>query len=359
MKDLKKHCELMVRRGHVERPPIYNNAYKKMSNLFNSETSEVKLSFSPYFIHYHRGFFSGEWDFEKHVHYYYDIFQAAKAQEARVLEVGCGFGLLSIFFGTFGAAEVIGIDLDTEKISGFKSLLKFVGMEDGLVKVALGDALNIDYSDKTFDVIVANDVLSHVRELEKLLEELTRLLIPGGRLYIYDDNNKLFLPNYYKYKEFWETCENGPMDKINFRGTDEQLSFADTRKKIILEIEPDLAQSQLNYLVRKTIGMYGKEIKSAVSEFKKNGRIRSCKGFKYRNPKTGEFPERPLNPYMISKAIRSRGFSSRALPTFFFVKSTGLKGSIKKVLSLMFRIIPSLSFLIAPSFRILGLKTKA
>jgi ubiquinone/menaquinone biosynthesis C-methylase UbiE len=232
-------------------------------------------------------------------------------------------------------------------------------MEDGPVRAVLGDGLNIDYSDKTFDVIVVNDVLSHVRELEDFLEELTRLLIPGGKLYIYDDNNKLFLPSYYKYKEFWETCENGPIDKINFRGKDERLSFADMRKNIISEIEPDLAQYQLDYLVRKTIGMYGKEIESAVSEFKKNGRIKRCKGFKYRNPKTGEFPERPLNPYMISKALRNRGFSSRALPTFFFVKSTGLKGSIKRILSLLFRIIPSLSFIIAPSFRILSLKTKA
>ncbi|MGD8706111.1 MAG: hypothetical protein PVI84_11395, partial [Syntrophobacterales bacterium] len=61
--------------------PLYNNTYKKISNLFNSENSEVELSFSPYFIHYHRGFFSGEWDFETHVHYYYDIFLATKAQD--------------------------------------------------------------------------------------------------------------------------------------------------------------------------------------------------------------------------------------------------------------------------------------
>ena len=66
---------------------------------------------------------------------------------------------MSVFFGTFGAVEVTGIDLDTEKVSGFKSLLKYVDLEDGLVKVELGDALNIGFSDETFDVIIANDVL--------------------------------------------------------------------------------------------------------------------------------------------------------------------------------------------------------
>ena len=82
---------------------------------------------------------------------------------------------MSIFFGTIGAAEVTGIDLDTEKVTGFKSLLKFVDMKEGHVKVELSDALNIGYPDETFEVIIANDLLSHTRELEKFLDEVTRL----------------------------------------------------------------------------------------------------------------------------------------------------------------------------------------
>jgi hypothetical protein len=104
--------------------------------------------------------------------------------------------------------------------------------------------------------------------------------------------------------------------------------------------------------------MYGKEIKSALSEFKETGKITNRKRFKYRNPITGEFPERSLNPYTISKSLRRKGFSCLALPTFFFGKLTGFKGNIKKAVWLIFKIIPSLSFIMAPSFRILFLKTK-
>lgn len=332
--------------------------FKKIKHLFDEEKEKIELSFSPYFVHYHRGFFSGEWDFERYVEYFYDVFEIAEAQESSVLDIGCGFGLMSIFLWNLGAAEVIGADLDTEKIAGFKSLLKLLNMEDGPVKAELGDACSVGYLDDRFDVIIANDVLSHVRDLDMFFEEMTRLLRLGGRLYIYDDNNKLFLPNFFEHRKFWKRCEKGPIDNIAFRGTDEQLSFADMRKKMILELAPDLAPSTLKYLVRKTAGMYGEEIKSVVFEFKETGKTRDHKRSKYRNPITGEFPERPLNPFMISRVLRGKGFSCRALPTFFFGRLRGFKGNIKRCLLLIFRLIPSLSFIMAPSFRILCTRRK-
>jgi ubiquinone/menaquinone biosynthesis C-methylase UbiE len=330
----------------------------KLQGLFRNNQEQIEEKFPPYFYHYHRGYFRGDWDFQRQVSYFYDVFRITKAQDARVLDIGCGFGVMSIFFQNFGAAEVIGVDVNDEKITGFKTLLEVLGLENGSIKAELGDALNIGYSDEEFDVIIANDVLSHVRDLDAFLEEVRRLLRPDGRLYIYDDNNKLFLINFFEHRKFWERCEKGPINNITFRGTDEKLSFSDMRKKMILELEPNCDSSRLKYLVRNTAGMYGDEIKSAVFEFKQTGKIRNQKRFKYRNPKTGEFPEKPLSPYMISRALRSKGFFCRALSTFFFVKPVGLKGIIKKGLELIFRVIPSASFIMAPSFRILCFKRK-
>ncbi|MBW2003224.1 MAG: class I SAM-dependent methyltransferase [Deltaproteobacteria bacterium] len=339
-------------------PVISESIFKKISNLFDMEKNKAESLFSPYFFHYHRGFFSGEWNLQRYLAYFYDVFTKTKAKKARVLDIGCGFGLMSIFFQNFGAAEVIGVDVNDEKITGFKTLLEILGLENGSIKAEFGDTLNIGYSDEEFDVIIANDVLSHVRDLGVFLEEVRRLLRPDGRLYIYDDNNKLFVLNFFERRKFWERCEKGPINDITFRGTDEKLSFSDMRKEMILELEPNCDPSQLKYLVRNTAGMYGDEIKSAVFKFKQTGKIRNQKRFKYRNPKTGEFPERPLSPYVISKALRSKGFFCWALPTFFFVKPIGLKGIIKKGLGLIFRVIPSASFIMAPSFRILCQKSR-
>jgi len=337
--------------------PTYTHLiFEKFDQLFRTE---VEILLPPYFSHYFRGFFSGERSFERYVDYFYDVFKVTKAEKARVLDIGCGFGLMSIFLGSFGAAEVFGVDLDAEKIAGFKSLLKYVDIEDGSIRAEIGDALDFGYPPNSFDVIVVNDVLSHIRSLDIFLDEVPPLLKPEGRLYIYDDNNNLFLPNFFRYRKFWEICEKGPVSDITYRGTDEQLPFADMRREMILKLEPNFSSSQLKYLVDKTAGMYGKEIDAAVYEYKEAGKVRSRKGFKFRNPRTGEFPERPLNPFRISEILRDQGFSCSALPTFFFGNLTGFKGNIKRSLQQIFWLIPSLSFIMAPSFRILCLKRKA
>ena len=52
------------------------------------------------------------------------------------------------------------------------------------VKLA-GNARQVRPEDfRTFDFIVAADVLEHLRDLEPVVEELNRLLVPGGRLVI-------------------------------------------------------------------------------------------------------------------------------------------------------------------------------
>ena len=329
---------------------------EKFDQLFQNE---VEIRLPPYFFHYFRGFFSGERSLERYVDYFYEVFKVTKAEKARVLDMGCGFGLMSIFFGSFGAETVFGVDVNAEKIAGFKSLLNYVGIEDNYIKAELGDALDLGYPPNNFDVILANDVLSHIRSIDMFLEQVSPLLKPEGRLYIYDDNNKLFLPNFFRYRKFWQICEKGPVGNITYRGTDRQLPFADMRREMILKLEPNFSSSQLKYLVDKTAGMYGKEIDAAVYEYKEGGKVRSRKGFKFRNPRTGEFPERPLNPFRISNIMKEQGFSCSALPTFFFGKLTGFKGSIKRSLKQIFWLMPYLSFIMAPSFRILCLKRKA
>lgn len=332
--------------------------FQKINHLFRMEKDKAEALFSPYFVHYHRGFFSETTDFRRQVEYFYNVFRIAKAEKARVLDIGSGFGLMSIFFAVFGSAEVFGVDANEEKIAGFRSLIKWAGLKNSPIRAEFGDALSLNYPDEEFEVIIANDVLSHVRDLDGFLKEAGRLLKPMGRFYVYDNNNKLFLPNIFRYRKLWNKLEKGPTDTIAFRGTDEQLSFEEMRKRMILELEPECDPVHLEYLVKKTAGMYGEEIQSSVLEFGQRGKIKNQKSFKYRNPKTGEFPEKPINPFLVSKALRSKGFFCQALPTFFSVKPSGFKGIMKKELGLIFKLIPTLSFVMAPSFRILGLKRK-
>ena len=54
----------------------------------------------------------------------------------------------------------------------------------GKVRVQVGNATQTPYPDRFFDAIVLSDVLHHIREHNLLLDEVRRLLKPGGRLLV-------------------------------------------------------------------------------------------------------------------------------------------------------------------------------
>lgn len=87
-----------------------------------------------------------------------------------VLEVGCGTGLVMLRLQKF-ARSVKGVDLSP----GMLEKAKARGL-DGVV----GSATDLPFSDESFDVTCSFKVLAHVPEIEKALDEMTRVTRPGG-----------------------------------------------------------------------------------------------------------------------------------------------------------------------------------
>lgn len=45
-------------------------------------------------------------------------------------------------------------------------------------------ALNLPFSDASFDTVIMNDFMEHISDPEGVLRESLRLLAPGGRIFI-------------------------------------------------------------------------------------------------------------------------------------------------------------------------------
>ena len=115
--------------------------------------------------------------------------------DERLLDVGCGRGLLAI-----GAAKrlkngkVIAIDIwNPFDLSGnspeaARANVKLEGVVDK-VRVENGDAQKLVYPDNHYDVVVSNLVLHNIPEPEgraQAVREMVRVLKPGGKLAIFD-----------------------------------------------------------------------------------------------------------------------------------------------------------------------------
>lgn len=92
----------------------------------------------------------------------------------RILEVGCGAGHLTRRLNDAGA-EVVGVDANPNASA--------VAGSD-LVRTMRAEAL--EFPDASFDSIVSVHAIEHIPELEEALQEMARVLRPGGRaLFIY------------------------------------------------------------------------------------------------------------------------------------------------------------------------------
>ena len=98
----------------------------------------------------------------------------------RVLDLGCGHGALSIAFAEQGAQEVVGIDLDDDRID-FANRNLHKAFPDMADRIQFRCENVLDMEDQ-FDLIVSKDAFEHIDDLDGVINHLHRLLKPGGRL---------------------------------------------------------------------------------------------------------------------------------------------------------------------------------
>jgi ubiquinone/menaquinone biosynthesis C-methylase UbiE len=96
----------------------------------------------------------------------------------RVLEVGPGAGGHSALFARHGAS-VTAIDITRARAEATAAKFRLLGSGDCVAMQ--GDAESLPFGDGAFDIVYSNGVLHHTDSTEKAMEEMFRVLKPGGR----------------------------------------------------------------------------------------------------------------------------------------------------------------------------------
>jgi len=140
----------------------------------------------------------------------------------KVLEAGCGTGLILQRVAKI-AKEAVGVDLSPGMLAHARN--RGLSCQEA-------DLCNIPFEDESFDTVYSFKVLAHVPEIEKAIQEMSRVCKPGGHL-ILEFYNPLSIRGLIKFIK--------PASKITDSANDGQiLTRYDSKRDIINMLSADL-----------------------------------------------------------------------------------------------------------------------
>lgn len=98
------------------------------------------------------------------------------------LDAGCGGGRASIAMAELGASSVVGVDLGAQGLVDARARAARRGLAN--VRFEQGSLLDLPLEDGEVDVVWCAGVLMITADEERALDELLRVLRPGGQLYL-------------------------------------------------------------------------------------------------------------------------------------------------------------------------------
>jgi len=98
----------------------------------------------------------------------------------RVLDIGCGTGLLSLKFLDKAGCTVTAIDSSAEMLTIFQGKIEKFGLT-GRVRCEQRSAEEMDYGPGRFDIVAATVSLHHVKEKQPVVDRIYESLADGGR----------------------------------------------------------------------------------------------------------------------------------------------------------------------------------
>jgi SAM-dependent methyltransferase len=107
-----------------------------------------------------------------------------------VLDVGAGVGHWGMALLSVLAAEtrIVGVERDPRWVERARERAKELGVADRC-RYAAGVAESLEFDDETFDLVTCQTLLIHVADVPGVLNEMCRVLRPGGLLLVAEPNN--------------------------------------------------------------------------------------------------------------------------------------------------------------------------
>lgn len=253
----------------------------------------------------------------------------------RILEVGCGFGWDAVGLALAGDNEVVASDILPSMIDGMSQCLATMEKKGKKLPVTplQGDICNLDLPSESFDGIFTTEAIEHVHDLPLMFRNCYRLLKPSGVALIVNDSNRYNAAARAHSWEGWterdQSWEHVEWLKKEVRPVEhaDARPYGVMREEMIRAADNSLTDADVAALRSATAGMIQPEIEQAVAEYKRTGKLPKPDKFRWcRNPETGEYSERLLDPWELKQWLKDAGFEVQLQHVFRKMPLRALNG---------------------------------
>ncbi|NER47640.1 MAG: class I SAM-dependent methyltransferase [Symploca sp. SIO1A3] len=113
----------------------------------------------------------------------------------KLLDLGCGAGENSVYFAKKGA-HCVAADYSPGMV---EVAIKLAAANNVDIEGCTANAMALDFPDNTFDLVYASNLLHHIPEPKIALQEMHRVLKPGGKACFWDPLKHNPIINIYRY----------------------------------------------------------------------------------------------------------------------------------------------------------------
>jgi ubiquinone/menaquinone biosynthesis C-methylase UbiE len=105
-----------------------------------------------------------------------------RPEQARVLDIGCSTGIMTRHYAEH-FCEVTGVDIDDGAVEWARQNRAAANIE-----YRVGDSMDLPFPSDEFNVVTCTHIYEHVPDAQRMLDEIFRVLKPGGLCYFAAEN---------------------------------------------------------------------------------------------------------------------------------------------------------------------------
>lgn len=198
-----------IRNWWADNPMTYGDIHGKTT--YDTAPSSLQIGTREFFESADRRFYSWNQDLHSAEGPFTKLFNFKKYKGKKVLEIGCGMGCMAMNWAQQGAT-VSAVDLNPVAIEQTKKRFHLFNLQATIQEM---DGRSLDFPDNYFDYVYSWGVLHHSPDLQRSIDEVLRVLKPGGRtgVMLYHRNSLLYFYTV-KYLEGFLHLENRFLTEI-------------------------------------------------------------------------------------------------------------------------------------------------